>query len=79
MRATVRSSRSSQIVGLQLLDKPATCPHGNPIPGLATKKPRMRALGQYEAGDEVRVARVTGGAVVVDVAGEREVVAGEQQ
>jgi DtxR family transcriptional regulator, Mn-dependent transcriptional regulator len=44
---------------IELLDKPATCPHGNPIPGLATKKPRMRALGDCAAGDRVRVARVT--------------------
>jgi DtxR family Mn-dependent transcriptional regulator len=44
---------------IELLHKPATCPHGNPIPGLATTKPRLRALGECEAGENVKVARVT--------------------
>jgi DtxR family Mn-dependent transcriptional regulator len=44
---------------IELLDKPATCPHGNPIPGLATKKARLRPLGDCAAGERIRVARVT--------------------
>ena len=42
-----------------LLGNPATCPHGNPIPGTRSKAMRLVALSGSEPGDEVRLERVT--------------------
>ncbi len=45
-----------------LLGNPATCPHGNPIPGAtgnAGMGRRQRSLAKAEPGDEVRLERIT--------------------
>ena len=43
-----------------LLSNPATCPHGNPIPGSgAPERHDLRALAEAEPGDRVRLERVT--------------------
>lgn len=42
-----------------LLGNPATCPHGNPIPGTREKVPPLVALSGSEPGDRVRLERVT--------------------
>ncbi len=42
-----------------ILDNPATCPHGNPIPGAGGKLPELWALAGFEPGDKVRLERVT--------------------
>lgn len=44
---------------VKLLDNPATCPHGNPIPGSGVKAERQVALATAEVGDEVVLQRVT--------------------
>ena len=45
---------------VQLLGDPATCPHGNPIPGARARLPdAQRALADVEAGDRVRLERIT--------------------
>lgn len=45
-----------------LLGDPATCPHGNPIPGSHNPSPgpsELLPLSDIEAGDRVRVERIT--------------------
>ena len=42
-----------------LLDNPATCPHGNPIPGAGPARDDLSALAGCEPGDHVRLERVT--------------------
>ena len=42
-----------------LLDNPATCPHGNPIPGSGGPERDLSALATSEPGDHVRLERVT--------------------
>ncbi len=42
-----------------LLDNPATCPHGNPIPGAGAPERDLSALADSEPGDHVRLERVT--------------------
>src|SRR5579864_1851018 len=45
-----------------LLDHPATCPHGNPIPGSGADVPRqrdLRMLADSSPGDRIRLERVT--------------------
>lgn len=42
-----------------LLDDPATCPHGNPIPGSGRPPRRLRLLSAAQPGEEVRLARIT--------------------
>jgi DtxR family Mn-dependent transcriptional regulator len=45
-----------------LLGDPATCPHGNPIPGshnLAPTRSELTALSEVETGDRVQVARIS--------------------
>ena len=42
-----------------LLENPATCPHGNPIPGSGAPRPRQRRLAGAEPGEEVRLERIT--------------------
>lgn len=45
---------------LDLLGGPATCPHGNPIPGTgATIDPRLQPLAAFQAGDVVMLRRLT--------------------
>jgi len=46
---------------VQLLGDPPTCPHGNPIPGSHTPLPEktQRALADAEAGDRVRLERIS--------------------
>lgn len=45
---------------LEMLGGPATCPHGNPIPGTgATIDPKLRALREFVAGDTVVLRRLT--------------------
>jgi len=42
-----------------LLGNPATCPHGNPIPGSGGPERDLSALAMSEPGDHVRLERVT--------------------
>jgi len=42
-----------------LLGNPATCPHGNPIPGAGGPERVLSALAGSEPGDHVRLERVT--------------------
>ncbi len=42
-----------------VLDNPATCPHGNPIPGAGGPERDLSALADSEPGDHVRLERVT--------------------
>ncbi len=42
-----------------LLDNPATCPHGNPIPGGPPVADHQVALAEVPAGSRVRLARIT--------------------
>ena len=42
-----------------LLGNPATCPHGNPIPGAYSEKEPLRRLSDIEPGQTVRLERVT--------------------
>jgi DtxR family transcriptional regulator, Mn-dependent transcriptional regulator len=42
-----------------LLENPATCPHGNPIPGVRVPKRDLRPLADAEPGERVRLERVT--------------------
>jgi DtxR family Mn-dependent transcriptional regulator len=46
---------------VELLGDPATCPHGNPIPGSQSAPPGTptRPLGQVEAGERVRLLRIS--------------------
>jgi len=42
-----------------LLDDPATCPHGNPIPGSGRPPQPLRVLSGAQLGDQVRLGRIT--------------------
>lgn len=42
-----------------LLNNPATCPHGNPIPGVDGPKLDLIALADTSPGERVRLERVT--------------------
>jgi DtxR family Mn-dependent transcriptional regulator len=42
-----------------LLGNPATCPHGNPIPGAGGPERNLSALAGSEPGDHIRLERVT--------------------
>lgn len=42
-----------------LLENPSTCPHGNPIPGTTPPKRKLRSLGDADAGQRVRLERIT--------------------
>lgn len=44
---------------VRLLGNPATCPHGNPIPGVLADRPDLAALAGCHPGDQVRLERVT--------------------
>jgi len=44
---------------MALLHNPATCPHGNPIPGAGEPRDDLSALAESEVGDHVRLERVT--------------------
>lgn len=44
---------------VELLGRPTTCPHGNPIPGSATTFVAATALSEVKKGDRVRLERVT--------------------
>jgi DtxR family Mn-dependent transcriptional regulator len=45
---------------VELLGNPATCPHGNPIPGSGGRIPsNLVALSSRHGGDEIRLERVT--------------------
>jgi DtxR family Mn-dependent transcriptional regulator len=45
----------------ELLGRPPTCPHGNPIPrdGLTPERPAGRPLSEAQAGHDITVLRVT--------------------
>src|SRR5690349_10251119 len=43
----------------EVLGRPKTCPHGNPIPGYTEAAPREVRLSSLGAGDEVTVTRVS--------------------
>ena len=42
-----------------LLDNPTTCPHGNPIPGATPDGAGERRLAEAQAGEQVRLVRIT--------------------
>jgi DtxR family Mn-dependent transcriptional regulator len=44
---------------VQLLGNPATCPHGNPIPGADTRAPEQKSLGDAVPGERIRLERIT--------------------
>jgi len=44
---------------VELLGNPATCPHGNPIPGAGGPPRQLSALADSVPGDHVRLERVT--------------------
>ena len=44
---------------VELLEHPTTCPHGNPIPGMGDARTGLVALADVEAGERVRLERVT--------------------
>ena len=44
---------------IELLERPETCPHGNPIPGLGKALTGLVALSELALGDKVRLRRVT--------------------
>ncbi|MHB8465854.1 MAG: metal-dependent transcriptional regulator [Acidimicrobiales bacterium] len=52
---------SDEVEGLlvTLLGNPATCPHGNPIPGVLADRRDLSLLAGCRPGDEVRLERVT--------------------
>ena len=52
---------SDEVEGLlvKLLGNPATCPHGNPIPGVLADRRDLAALSGCRIGDRVRLERVT--------------------
>jgi DtxR family transcriptional regulator, Mn-dependent transcriptional regulator len=43
----------------EVLGRPATCPHGNPIPGYSKAAPREARLSSLQAGDRARLTRVS--------------------
>jgi DtxR family transcriptional regulator, Mn-dependent transcriptional regulator len=44
---------------IEVLGHPATCPHGNPIPGAAATAMETTLLSESRQGDHIRLARVT--------------------
>ncbi len=42
-----------------LLNNPATCPHGNPIPGAGRPRSDLKPVADLEPGEHVRLERVT--------------------
>src|SRR5438270_6042718 len=44
---------------IKLLDNPATCPHGNPIPGSSAAKEQLVTLDTSQPGQHIRLARIT--------------------
>jgi DtxR family transcriptional regulator, Mn-dependent transcriptional regulator len=44
---------------VQLLGNPATCPHGNPIPGADSLPPEQKSLGEAVPGERIRLERIT--------------------
>ncbi|MEA2932332.1 MAG: DtxR family transcriptional regulator, Mn-dependent transcriptional regulator [Actinomycetota bacterium] len=44
---------------VELLGNPATCPHGNPIPGSGGPARQLSALADSQPGDHIRLERVT--------------------
>lgn len=44
---------------VEVLGNPATCPHGNPIPGSGVKPEPATVLAEAQEGDRVRLSRVT--------------------
>lgn len=43
----------------ELIGRPTTCPHGNPIPGVDVKRPPERMLGTVPPGRSVRLRRIS--------------------
>ena len=43
----------------ELIGRPATCPHGNEIPGVRKKRPPERALSTLEAGERAPLQRIS--------------------
>ncbi len=42
-----------------VMDDPMTCPHGNPIPGAGYKPPKMKAFSLLDAGERLRLERIS--------------------
>jgi DtxR family Mn-dependent transcriptional regulator len=48
-----------EVLLVELLGNPTTCPHGNPIPGSHAAPRRLSTLDHFDPGDSVRLERVT--------------------
>lgn len=44
---------------IEVLEHPATCPHGNPIPGLGSARADLVSLARTRSGDTVTIERIT--------------------
>lgn len=44
---------------VEVLGNPKTCPHGNPIPGTAQPKRKLRPLAEVRAGTRIKLERVS--------------------
>lgn len=44
---------------IDVLGRPATCPHGNPIPGLGSPRNDLIPLSRAHSGDKVTIERIT--------------------
>lgn len=42
-----------------VMENPTTCPHGNPIPGAGYKPPKMKPMANMEAGERLRLERIS--------------------
>ena len=65
-RAHVEACRWEHVISADVeeliaakLENPHTCPHGNPIPGAGAPDLDLVSLGETEAGDRVRLERVS--------------------
>jgi DtxR family Mn-dependent transcriptional regulator len=44
---------------MALMNFPSSCPHGNPIPGVAGERPDSMRASQLNVGDRVRIFRIS--------------------
>jgi DtxR family Mn-dependent transcriptional regulator len=65
-RAHIEACRWEHVISAEVeelirakLDNPQTCPHGNPIPGAGAPEIELVLLSQTQAGDAIRLERVS--------------------
>ena len=65
-RAHIEACRWEHVISAEVeelirakLDNPLTCPHGNPIPGAGAPEIDVMLLSQTQAGDAIRLERVS--------------------